>query len=61
MVVRRNRGWICALYEFSVGGLEISFACVSVKTNFDSSNANEGVKRKKITDVWVVTSCGLTI
>jgi len=48
-----------ALSDFYFGVLEISFACVSPKTNFDSSNTNEGVKRTKVTDVWFVTSCRL--
>jgi hypothetical protein len=47
------------LSEFSVRVLEVSFACVSVRTNVDSTNVNEGVKRTKVTGVWVVTSCGL--
>jgi len=47
------------LSDFYFGVLEVSFACASVKTNFDSSNTNEGGKRTKVTDVWFVTSCGL--
>ena len=52
-------GYVLGLICY-VGMLEVSFACVSVKTNVDSSNANKGVKRTKVTGVWVVTSCDLT-
>jgi hypothetical protein len=61
MVVCGNRTWICVLSDFYFGVLEVSIACVSVKTNVGSSNANEGVKRTKVKGVWFVKSCGLIV
>jgi hypothetical protein len=59
MVVCGCGSWIRALSDFCFGVLEVSLVCVLVKTFVGSSNANGGVKRTKVTDVWLVTSCGL--
>jgi hypothetical protein len=58
MVVFGNRSWICALSDFSVGVRSL-FCFASLKTNVDSSDGNKGVKRRKVTGIWVVTACVL--